>query len=458
MHSGTWLACAAVAFAAACGSSGGGNVPPGMTQVTYDASNDDILNPERGLYLAGRIAEAWDFSKMRTNGMTLTYAHVDLPTSGPIPADMMTAMQAGLDRVRAAGLKIIVRFAYNSAATGADAPLATVLQHIDQLKPLLQANSDVIIALEAGFIGAYGEWHDSTNGLDNPGDRKTIVEAELAALPPSRTVLLRAPMYKKENWGGPLADGFTGDSAARIGEHNDCFLATDTDYGTYPSTQVDAFKQFVAQETQFVPMSGGPCKVNPPRSSCPSALAELAQLHYSMLSSRGNDMVWDMWKADGCAPEIARNVGYRLELDRALFSKQTAPGGVLSLQVDLKNVGYASPFTERPVYVLLDGNGVQFKAQLTDVDMRRWLPGAQSFTVQLRVPGTLAPGNYRLALWLPDPDTRLQTRAEYSIQLASTGVWDAATASNTLTSSLVIDPTAPGDDIDPSATDLVELH
>jgi len=456
MHSGTWLACAAVAFATACGSSGD-DVPADKTQVTFQASNDDILNPERGLYLAGRIAEAWDFSKMRGNGMTLTYAHVDLPTSGAIPTDMMTAMQAGLDRVRAAGLKIIVRFAYNSASTGADAPLATVLQHIDQLKPLLEANSDVIIALEAGFIGAYGEWHDSTNGLDNPADRKTIVEAELAALPASRTVLLRAPMYKMENWGGPLADGFTADSAARIGEHNDCFLATDTDYGTYPSTMIDTYKGFVAQETQFVPMSGGPCKVNPPRSSCPSALAELAQLHYSMLSSRGNDMVWDMWKADGCAPEIARHVGYRLELVKALFDKQTAPGGVLALQVDLKNVGYASPFTERPVYVVLDGNGVQFKAKLTDVDMRRWLPGDRSVSVRLRVPGTLAPGNYRLALWLPDPDTRLQDRAEYSIQLANTNVWDAATGSNTLTSSLVIDAMAPGADVDPSATDLIEL-
>jgi hypothetical protein len=424
--------------------------------VTYEPSSADILNPERGLYLAGRIAEAWNFSKFRSNGMTLTYAHVDLPLSGPIPDATMTAMTTGLANVRAAGLKIIVRFAYNSAAGMPDAPLATVLAHIDQLKPLLTANADVIIALEAGMIGEWGEWHDSTNGLDNPAARKTIVEAELAALPASRTVLLRTPMYKQENWGGPITDGFTGEAAARIGQHNDCFLATDTDYGTY-TQPVEDWKDFVAGEGQFVPIEGGPCKVNPPRSSCASALEELARLHYSMLSSRGNDSVWDMWKADGCATEIGQRVGYRLQLDRAEIPVAVAPGGVIPLKVDLENVGFASPFTERPVYVVLDGNGASFQVKLANVDPRRWLPGKASFSTRLRVPATLPAGTYRLALWLPDADPGLRDRADYAIQLANTGTWSAETATNTLTDQLVIDSTAVGDDIDASATELVEL-
>lgn len=433
-------------------------VPVPVTEVRFEASSAALLNPERGLYLAGQIAEDWNFSRMRERGFTLTYAGVDLDPSGPIPGAMLTTLAAGLARVRTAGLKIIVRFAYNSGAGMPDAPLARVLGHIQQLTPLLRANADVIVALEAGFIGEWGEWHHSTHGLDTPAARKAIVEAELAALPPARSVMLRTPMYKDESWGGPLAeaDAFGGSADARLGQHNDCFLATDSDYGTY-AHPVESWKDFVAQEGRFTPVSGGPCRVFPPRSLCPTALAELARLHYSMLSSRGNDAVWDRWKLDGCADEIARKVGYRFELRRALFNEQVAPGGALALEVHLRNVGYASPFNPRPVHVVLEGGGARRTVALEDVDPRRWEPGAEhAFSVRVRLPANLVPGAYRLGLWLPDAAPGLQGRAEYAIQLANEGVWDAASATNILTGSLTIDPLAPGE-IDPSATALVQL-
>lgn len=445
------LGVTAVAFACACGSSSSS-----PDEIKFQSSDADILNPERGLYLAGKIDADWNFSKMRMNGMTLTYAHVDLPRTTPIPADLLATMDTNLGHIRDAGLKVIVRFAYNSGASMPDAPLDVVLEDITELTPLLRKNADVIIALEAGFIGDYGEWHDSQNGLDAPGPRKQIVEAELAALPASRAVLLRTPMYKMENWGGPLTDGFTGDSASRIGQHNDCFLATDTDYGTY-AKPVDQWMNFVAQETQFVPMEGGPCKVNPPRSACENALAELAKLHYSLLSSRGNDDVWTMWKADGCADDIARNVGYRFRFNTAHLVSAIAPGGALALSLEIENVGYAGTLTQRPVYVVLDGNGQHFTAQLTDVDPRRWLTGKHTITTKLRIPGNLGAGMYRLSLWMPDADMTLASRPEYSIQFANDGVWDAATATNTITDKLSIDPAAPSDDVDGSATSFVVL-
>ncbi len=64
--------------------------------------------------------------------------------------------------------------------------------------------------------------------------------------------------------------------------------------------------------------------------------------------------------------------------------------------------------------------------------------------------------SYRLGLWLPDAAPGLQGRAEYAIQLANEGVWDAASATNLLTAALPVDPSAPGE-IDASATALVQL-
>ena len=432
--------------------------PEAVTEVTFAPSSADLLNPERGLYLAGLLDDDWDFSRMRDEGFTLTYAHVDLDPTRPLSSTTLATLAAGLDRVRAAELKIIVRLAYSSEAGGADAPLATVLGHLEQLTPLLRDHADVIVALEAGFIGEWGEWHHSTSGLDTPAARKAVVEAELAALPPSRTVLVRTPMYKHEGWGGPLAEAeaFGGGDAARIGHHNDCFLATDSDWGTF-AEPVEQWKDFVAQEGRFVPVSGGPCEPFPPRSLCPTAVDELRRLRYSMLSSRGDDDVWDQWQADGCADDIARHLGYRLELVRARFSERVAPGGVLALEVHLRNVGHASPFHARPVHVVLEGGGTRLTAPLTGVDPRRWEPGGEhSFAVRLRVPATLVPGAYRLGLWLPDAAPALTDRPAYALQLASAGVWDDRTGTNVLTTGLPIDPAAPGH-LDATAAALVHL-
>jgi regulator of RNase E activity RraA len=53
---------------------------------------------------------------------------------------------------------------------------------------------DVIVWMEAGFIGAWGEWHSSTNGLDKSVEAKRqVVDALLDALPETRSVQLRYP-------------------------------------------------------------------------------------------------------------------------------------------------------------------------------------------------------------------------------------------------------------------------
>ena len=85
-----------------------------------------------------------------------------------------------------------------------DAPRDRVLAHIAQLKPVLQANADVIATVQVGFVGAWGEWYytDHFGDQDNVGatqiaDRKAVVEALLGSLPATRTVQVRTPTWKK---------------------------------------------------------------------------------------------------------------------------------------------------------------------------------------------------------------------------------------------------------------------
>jgi hypothetical protein len=431
---------------------------PPLTTVIFDPIDDDILNPERGFYDWADLTSGDDLAYVRANGLTVAWASgaLDSYRTSAIPSSYLDSLDAGLARARDAGIKIYLRFSYNSSMSDPDASKAQILAHLTQLAPLLAANADVIVALQAGFIGAWGEWHSSTNGLDNPTDRAAILAAILDALPASRMTQVRTPMYKSDALGGPLADAaaFSGTEAARVGHHNDCFLASDDDWGTY-ADPIDDWKAFVAQEGRFTPVGGETCNVNPPRSECTSATAEMAQLHWSLLNLRYHQGVIDGWSTGGCLDEIKRKLGYRLELQAASHSERVRPGGVLVVEATIANTGWASPFNARPVFVVLDDGTTRRAARLTGVDPRRWEAGATaSVLARLRVPAAAAAGTYSLALWLADEATSLRDVPEYAIRFASDTTWSAG--ANVFATDLLVDPQAPGN-IEPGATEFVEI-
>lgn len=444
--------------AAPDGSAGQAGAP--LAIVSYPPSDAVFMNPERGFYDFVDLTSGDDFQHVRQSGRTLAYAgvHLDAYRTGPIDSSFLDSLTAGFARARTDGIKLVLRFVYNDDLGEPDASKARILTHITQLAPALAANQDVIAVVQAGFIGAWGEWHSSTSGLDNPTDRHDIAAALLDALPLSRMIQLRTPMYKQESFGGPLEDAkaFDGSQAARIGHHNDCFLATDDDMGTYEQP-IEAWKEFVSQEGRFTPVGGETCEANPPRSECASALSELQKLHWSFLNALYHPEVIAAFESGGCLREIDRRLGYRVGLESAGFSSAVAPGGELSLELTLENQGYAAFFNPRPVFIVLQDGTRRLAAQLAKVDPRHWEPGTPVTVVaKLRIPADVLPGDHRLSLWMPDAAPGLRDRAEYSVQLANAGVWDPALGDNELTKALKIDPSAPGP-VDSGAKEFVEL-
>lgn len=70
------------------------------------------------------------------------------------------------------------------------------MNHISQLTPILTSNQDAILALQAGFVGPWGEWHGSTHFSNDLEGRQEIVEALLNAVP-NRNVQIRTPLHKQ---------------------------------------------------------------------------------------------------------------------------------------------------------------------------------------------------------------------------------------------------------------------
>ena len=442
----------------------GGPEPPLVTRA-FTASSAPLLNPERGWMQGGGVAmlATDDLSKLRAEGYTLVYGDVRLDawrTSKTLDPARLTGLDAAFASARAAGVKVVLRFSYNDPNTGPseDAALDVVLAHLDQLAPIVRKNADVIAVWEAGFIGQWGEWHGSTNGLDTPTARKAVVDAELAALPASRAVQVRTPMFKADWFPAPLTDAqaFDGSAQARIGHHDDCFLASADDYGTYDAP-VGKWMDYVAADTRFTPIGGETCAVYPAKTACDPARAEMARLHWSFLNDRYHPDVLAGWKTGGCSDDIGNRLGYRLSMTEAAWSARVRPGGVLHVTLSLSNSGYAAMFNPRGAHLALIGPSTTKPAVLPTIDPRRWAPGAPStIDVRLRIPASIAPGSYRLALWLPDDAPAIHERPEYAVRLSNDGVWDEAKGWNVFAEGVAIDPAATGS-VDPAAGELVAL-
>lgn len=425
-----------------------------VSQVSYSVSSVPIPNPERGFYWQSSCnnypfqnSHLTEYKAGGTSMVRCVFYLNNFKTSA-ISQEYLNGIQSQMDRLRTHGFKVILRFAYTEDTSGDDASVNQVLSHIDQLAPLLQRNSDVIAYMEAGFIGAWGEWAYSQNfgtsgNLSNQNwdDRKKVVDKLLSVLPANRSIQLRTPAFKMKFFGNSaltFSEAFSGSAKSRVGHLNDCFLASENDWGTYSNKSVEY--PYLQEETKYTPMGGETCNPSPPRSSCTTAQSELAMFHWSNLHEGYHQNVIASWKAEGCYEEIKKKLGYRFVLESGAYSSTVKMGGILSVGFKFMNQGYASPFNERKVDLILrnNSNGTIHRLSI-NTDPRKWLPGA-SITVNqnITLPSSIPPGSYSLLLHFPDSAQALAARPEYSIQLANTGVWEANTGFNKLNHTLTV--------------------
>jgi len=440
--------------------------------VSYAAIDDDFASPERGFFVqrsynpargGARALTVEEFRAVRDRQLSLVRMLYSLAQfrDAPIPPEYLARIESDFATARQAGVKLIPRFAYNSGPIGApDAPLERMLEHIDQLTPVLRANADVLAFLEAGFAGAWGEWHSSTNGLFTSGtgapptvNEKTRALAEklLAALPVDRMIALRCPRFKTDLFGeAPLTakDAFSGTPRARTGAINDCFLASPNDSGTFTKRMAEE-KAFYNQDNLYVPQGGETCSTSAsaqPFIGCANALKEMAYQRYSTLNIDYQRGVLNGWDTGGCMPEVRRRLGYRYRLIESRAPDAVRAGSALTLTVSVVNEGFANLHNPRPLEVVLRHQPSGRLYRLTTAeDPRHWLPGErQTLSFTGGVPADAAAGAYDVLLHLPDAASRLRDRAEYAVRLANADVWEPTTGMNALRRQVRVDAKAGG--------------
>jgi Domain of unknown function (DUF4832)/Domain of unknown function (DUF4874) len=479
-----------------------------MVRAEYVQSLENYPNPERGFTFQSDVAwpekVTWGFCAQGDNFSKYDYTAWNTPfkleflkqeraqgravmqvryhiadfRKRDLTPEYLAFLQRDFDTTREAGIKLVVRFAYNYPMGGPDAALPQILRHIKQLQPVLTKNADVIAYLEAGFVGCWGEWHHSSNGLtaDGPPNeggltiaQRQIIDALLLAIPSERMIAMRYPNQKFDYFGSqehrpiaPLtaAQAWNKSKRSRIGHQEDCFVCSPTHGGSYINPRGDPTEipRFLQQENLFVVQGGEPGdpesifpseppNVNSPLASCETILKEMATIRWStmgLFNLGAKYSVIQRWKREGCHDEIERRLGHRYRLVTSELPTQATRGKKLALGLSIINDGWANAYNPRKLELILRAQS-DGKVQRLEVfaDARQHLPNpneTRKLELALNLPASLAPGKYDVLLALPDPMPKLYARPEYAIRLANKDLWEAKTGFNKLRHVLEVQP------------------
>jgi hypothetical protein len=400
--------------------------------VTYTSSGLVIPNPEKGFYHYTSTGSSGGYNLLsqstlsgyRTNeNITVIQRQFflrDFITGTPITTTYLKNMQTDFNRIRAAGAKVTVRFSYTANSTTVYQPTRAQIQaHIRQLAPVINRNKDVIVCVQAGFIGRWGEWYYT--GSTEFGDtypvsttqwnnRKRVLDEMLLRFSSDILVQVRYVEAKQKMYGNTFV--------GRIGFYNDSFLGTWGDSGTFSVSSVNATpsaSQVSYWQTQTInlPVIGETNMVNSPRTDCANALVELDRYNWSLINKDYFPTVISNWQTNGCFSTIQRSIGYDFRLNTSNITN-----GILT--INMGNYGYANLFKDRKAFLVCKNTTTNVNYSFViDNNIKNIRTSNYTITTNLASLG-LPAGTYKLYLNLPDP---LINNILYSIQTSNLNTW-----------------------------------
>jgi hypothetical protein len=309
--------------------------------------------------------------------------------------DALNVLQESLDSIRSFGGHVIVRICYDPWYNGRSNVTPDhewVLKHVKQLAPVLSKNTDVIVALEMGMHGAYGEMHSDTNiTYDRVAEAVNLM---LRNTPPELKVLTRTGNYSAkvlgfDNWGVDFhIDGekfaeiakAKGDTMYRVGMFNDGYLGTQYDYGTWGADCATSIcrEEGVAWLEKYginTPYGGEALTTaeNYQVINTPEFLAyEGFRTHTSYLNIQWNNKLIDSWKKTPFTQKdfdydparvdslsgfkyINDHLGYRFVLRESWLSDTVGSDGILRAKLRIQNVGFGNLTREVMASVYIHG-------------------------------------------------------------------------------------------------------
>ena len=339
--------------------------------------------------------------------------------SQDLTEDALNVLQQTFDNIRDFGGRVIVRICYDPWYNGRSNVTPAhewVLKHVEQLAPVLSKNTDVIVALEMGMHGAYGEMHSDTSiTYDRVAEAVNLM---LRNTPPELKILTRTGNYSAkvlgfDNWGVDFhIDGekfaeiakAKGDTMYRVGMFNDGYLGTQYDYGTWGADCKTSIcrEEGVAWLEKYsinTPYGGEALTTADGYQviNTPEFLAyEGFRTHTSYLNIQWNNNLIDSWKKTPFKQKdfdydparvdslsgfkyVNDHLGYRFVLRESWITDTVGADGIFKAKLRIQNVGFGNLTWNAPVRLAvledLEGSNLDMCPmptyyELPDVDSR----------------------------------------------------------------------------------------
>ncbi len=370
--------------------------------------------------------------------------------------------------------------------------LTWIQYHLLQLKPIFHEFEDIIMAIDAGTFGPWGEIHTSTMSRD-PVANAMLLNALLDVVPPSRSIIAKAgqlvPWYNEKygtnmsySSGGHLAIDENsimplpppGSPEARFGVFDDSYERGNSNR--------DRFWNLVRGQNNFYggELGGGSYDsaylyTTPPALIYTSAFCQTAYLCAEWSGGRMKILEDFSYTKDKIDVDITfphnnksvrvlydpvyegKNVleyfrdrmGYRLVLREAKSSEWVKQNGALRFEGKIQNVGFGPIVNRKNVSIILESkaSGNSYTA-LTNLDARDWRPDLDSradntaawhdmtFSVNMSEFGNVPAGDYDIYLKINDPKEKSINKR--CIRFANKGKsWNAELGANLIGSTTV---------------------
>lgn len=331
-----------------------------VVTLSWEEGKASVVNPGRGFYVQ---LDTGDYNLIEDyyNGeesFRMVLLALDLSKEEKkdrISEEKLSELKKALSECKRVGMAAIVRAAYQFGDEEYEEPESfdRVLGHAGQVAEVINEYEDIVAAVQAGFIGPFGEWHSSIyveKDKDDVPYRVKLLEVLLDTLEEGIPVNIRRPAFIREALEYGLDTG-------RLGIHNDALLSTWSDMGTYGVEGYDREAELAwVQENVKTQMNGGEMPSVSQYTRIKNAVKEFRALNITYLNRYYNTEVLQEWGKTtylgwNGLDYIREHLGYRLYLDRAVLPESWKPGETLRPSIRIKNTGFAEPEEELKTYV-----------------------------------------------------------------------------------------------------------
>ncbi len=429
------------------------------TDINYQETLDSINNPERGFYVPygysfkpeNNVLPNQSILKKNLIHLRLGLSAFSKAVNGisdlELTEDMLNTFDYMLKTIQSNGGTAIVRFAYDDfrGTKDLEPSLDMILKHIQQLKPIFEANKDVISYVELGFFGPWGEMHSSK--ICTTENVSKAIDAMLESVPDNITIGVRQPKYYT-SWlsidRSLLNQNITqkGTKAYRVGLFNDGYLGSHSDLGTFQNREIEiSWLENQARHTFYGGEVVKSVANETPINTIEYISKEAFRTHTTYLNSEWNDTVINSWKNsiyNGNDPlyqgksgylYIQNHLGYRFVL-RESNIKDTSSEEKLEINLKIENVGFANLINDKVVSILLEKDNQKWEIK-TNIDATKWNSEEVSVvSIKVDLPENIELGNWKVYLRISQYGDFKIDQNYQCIQLANDNIWNPEIGSN----------------------------